>query len=835
MLSDQELDDICAQHGVTEQGIAWVRAIRVNPPARRVRAGRNSIPCRYPSVKMGRIIQAESHTIELSAIYLMEHDPKVLEYWDQPSPKIDLNYKNAQGRSIRIPYTPDFLVISHGFVGFEEWKPRSRLIDLTRKQSTRYRLDGNSFVSSPVEAALAETGLGFRIKTDADVNPVLVSNLKFLSYYLTKDASERNLAQAKLRIQALFKNASWLSLANLIENWTPLAVDLIYEAVVANVIFIDIEREDLTDATVTKVFENEERWRLYHANLSAPDTDVKVWRHESHAIILSASPETVESATEKMKCLNRLAKGEEASTVAMSAGVDIRTLRRWKKAYEEMQRDCGDGFLGLLARKNARGNRLPRIPDAVSAIVEAVINEHYLNGKRKSAYQVYGQLMTECEKKKLVPPSIPTFYAVLRQTDSQSVVECREGARAAYQRGGYESLENGDVSLFSRSRRVFEQCEIDHTQLDIELVSERSGLNLGRPWLTILFDDYSRRALGFYLTFDPPSYRSLMAVIRDTVRRYEYFPESLMVDGGKEFQSLWFEQLMARYQGIIKSRQGKPRFGSHIERYFGTTTTEFLYNLLGNTQATKIGRQITKKNDPRRAAVWTLQSLSREIDNYLDIYDQRAHPSLGCSLLQAFEKSRQSAGERTGRHVSYDAAFQISTLPTTQRGAATLHVNKPVTIRNIEYWHPSFRNVNLDGMSVPVRYDPFDLGVAYVYLQDAWLKCQAVLYQAYRNRTEKELQLATEEYRQTMKQNNASKKLNLRQIAGFISQLEEKEKCLVEAKELALADAIEPKTRPVKVVPSKGTAEKKSREEKTAPADKGFAWGFDAPIPEDFK
>ncbi|MGE3759072.1 MAG: Mu transposase C-terminal domain-containing protein [Pseudobdellovibrionaceae bacterium] len=786
-------------------------------------------------MKMGHIVQAESHTIELSAIYLMEHDPKVLEYWDQPNPKIDLNYKNVQGRSIRTQYTPDFLVISEGFVGFEEWKPRTRLIDLAQKQSARYKFEGDHFASPPVEDALTGTGLRFRIRTDADINPVLVSNLKFLSDYLTSDAQMSELAQVKTKIQALFKNTTWMSLAHFLDNWRPLATDLVYEALVTNLIFIDIEREDLTDVSVTKVFDSEEHWRLYHANLSTPETGVKVWRHESHAIILSASPENVESATEKMKCLNRLANGEDARVVATSAGVDIRTLRRWKKAYEEMQRECDDGFLGLLSRKSARGNRVPRIPDAVSVLMEEVINEHYANYKQKNAYQVYGQLMRACESRKLVPPSIPTFYAILRQYSTQSVTERREGARVAYKMGGYESLDKGDVSMYSRARRVFEQCEVDHTQLDIELVSERSGINLGRPWLTLLFDDYSRRALGYYLTFDSPSYRSLMAVLRDTVRRYEYFPESVLVDGGKEFKCIWFEQLAARYRAIIKSREGKPRYGSHIERYFGATTTEFLYNLLGNTQPSKIGRQMTKQNDPRRAAVWTLQSLSREIDNYLDIYDKRAHPSLGCSLLEAFERNRLSAGERSGRYVPYDMAFQISTLPTTRRGVVTLHVNKPVPIRNIEYWHPSFRNPAVDGLSVPVRYDPFDLGVGYVFLQNAWLKCQAVLYESYRNRTEKELQLATEEYRQTLKKNDASKKLNLRRIAGFISQLEEKEKCLVEAKELALAGQTEPVVKSVKGMTSKITTEKKSSVEKEAPVNQGFSWGFDAPIPEDFK
>jgi hypothetical protein len=38
----------------------------------------------YPSKKMGVTIQFESQSVELGAIYLMEHDESVLEYYDQP-------------------------------------------------------------------------------------------------------------------------------------------------------------------------------------------------------------------------------------------------------------------------------------------------------------------------------------------------------------------------------------------------------------------------------------------------------------------------------------------------------------------------------------------------------------------------------------------------------------------------------------------------------------------------------------------------------------------------------------------------------------------------------
>jgi putative transposase len=46
------------------------------------------------------------------------------------------------------------------------------------------------------------------------------------------------------------------------------------------------------------------------------------------------------------------------------------------------------------------------------------------------------------------------------------------------------------------------QC--DHTKVDV-LVVDQSGEVLGRPWLTIVVDTYSRCIMGLHLGFDAPS------------------------------------------------------------------------------------------------------------------------------------------------------------------------------------------------------------------------------------------------------------------------------------------------------------------------------------------
>ena len=84
MLNDADYIDWCLQLGLVETTRATIASARSRNPTRRVGGGRQNVSGRYPSRKMGVTIQFESHRVELPFVYEMEHDPAVLEYYDQP-------------------------------------------------------------------------------------------------------------------------------------------------------------------------------------------------------------------------------------------------------------------------------------------------------------------------------------------------------------------------------------------------------------------------------------------------------------------------------------------------------------------------------------------------------------------------------------------------------------------------------------------------------------------------------------------------------------------------------------------------------------------------------
>jgi hypothetical protein len=210
-----------------------------------------------------------------------------------------------------------------------------------------------------------------------------------------------------------------------------------------------------------------------------------------------------------------------------------------------------------------------------------------------------------------------------------------------------------------------------------------------------------------------------------------------VVDGGPEFRSTYFETLLARYECIKKVRpKAKARFGSVCERLFGTTNTQFIYNLEGNTQITKDVRQVTKSVNPKGKATWPLANLYDRLCEYeYQVYDQIDHPALGETPRNAFVRGRASTGLRPHRFIPYDEDFLMATRPATPKGTAKLLPGRGVKIHHLYYWSENFRNPDFENTQLKVRYDPFDIGTAFALVKNRWVRCHSEYYTVFRRMT----------------------------------------------------------------------------------------------------
>ena len=459
----------------------------------------------------------------------------------------------------------------------------------------------------------------------------------------------------------------------------------------------------------------------------------------------------------------------------ISPAVPDRTLRLWLARYRLGKERYGNGYAGLLPKTASRGNRSLRLPEESRNLLAEFVANDYESLKQKTRAASWAVLKRSCEEKGVVAPSYVTFCLAVRRRPAFEQTLKRKGRRAAYTNAPfYFELQ---LTTPRHGDRPFEIGHIDHTELDIEVVCSHTGRSLGRPWMTILTDAFSRRGLSVYLTFDAPSYRSCMMILRECVRRHGRLPQILVIDGGPEFESTYFETLLARYEVTKKTRPpAQARFGSVCERLFGTTNTQFVHNLRGNTQITRNVRQVTKSVSPQGQAVWTLAALDQRLSEYVfEIYDTVEHPALSQSPREAFTAGLESGGLRLQRMIAYDEDFLIATLPTTPRGVAKVVPGRGVKVNQIHYWSDRFRNPAVEGTRVAVRYDPFDAGAAYAFVERQWVRCCSEYHTVFQSRSEKEILLASSELRRRHRICIGGKAATARKLADFLQSVESEE------------------------------------------------------------
>lgn len=841
MLDQSALQEWARKLHFGEQAENIIQQIRDSAPARRVQSRRGNVSGRYPSRKMGVTIQFESHRHELAAIYELEHDPSVLEFYDQP-PSIKLSWITSAGRGIGIFHTPDFFVLRTDAAGYEECKPEQELVRLAEKSPQRYQRDKTGcWRCPPGESSAGQVGFYYRLRSSDGINWVWQRNIQFLEDYLRDDQPPMNVV-ARETIRSIITNQWGVSLGDMIGQAANVANrDEIYSLIAAGEIYVDLATAPLVNPEQVRLFANHEmavaQSHLRGGAAQAEDLSASVvmlsvgqtviwdgvtWKilNVGQALIVLGGEERtlnevprqqfeelvktgrirgatnnsttimnpeisrrLETATEAdFRIANRRAERVRAhlrgEALPPDSSVPERTLRHWTAQYRAAEIVGGAGYTGLLPRTARRGNRMPKLPEQSKGLMTQFIGREYETLKQQSRSAVYAKLLKAGEEQGVQVPSYKTFCKEVHQRATPEQTLKRQGRRAAYQQEAfYWELE---LTTPRHGDRPFEICHLDHTQADIELVCSETGVNLGRPWVSFLSDAFSRRILSTWLTFDPPSYRSCMMALRECVRWHSRLPQILVVDGGREFESVYFETLLARYECIRKTRPGaQPRFGSVCERIFGTAGTQFFHNLAGNTQITRSVRQVTKSVEPKTQALWTLGRLAERLNQWADeVYDATDHPSLGQSPQVAFAQGLLQTGQRPWRLIPYDEEFLIWTRPTTSKGTAKVLSGRGVVIHHLLYWCEAFRNPQVEGRQVAIRYDPYDAGRAWALVNHHWFECHSEYYAVFQGRSEKELILATQELRARRSRHSMHTQVTSRQLATFLQSVEAEEALL---------------------------------------------------------
>src|SRR5574340_412931 len=636
MLDEVEFTTLFDRLGTTEQGRRLIRSARRKAPVRQVRSRGGNVLVLFNSRKMGRVLECESHRVEFPFAFLLEQDAGVIEYYLQPC-ALDIEVRDEAGKVVtRFQHFPDVLFVRDDGIFIEEWKDPNVIALLAARQPHRYqRHDDGGWRNPHVERLLADYGISYRIRTSDEIPQRYLENLLFLRSYTEPGLAP--LSEGKLSlIRRQFTDSACLFLAELIEETTDVTSDDIFQAIVEGFVVADLYKESLADARRVRIYRDKETLEFlsqaealvddgalerldgviepgatlvfdgvehqvslcgedslvltkdgYSTNMVQLDTIENLLRqgriqihssHETTQLQLETSIDQfgsnqLEQAILRREILEGKATGE----------VSERTKREWRRRRREAPEGALSPLAALVPRTHERGNRNRKVPPEVVTVMQDVAVRDYFSPENKQLTHCYKLVVAACHERGLNPPSYVTFWNEVKRLKSTSATRNRSGKRVAYNESPhYIHLE---YRVPVHGVRPWEVVHIDHTELDIELTCKKTGKVLGRPWLSLAMDACTRRDMGFSLSFEPPSYRSCMMVIRDIVRRHGRLPDTLVVDNGKEFKSRDFQLLTQACGCDIRYRPAaRARFGSVLERMFGVVNKGFIHNLAGNTQ-----------------------------------------------------------------------------------------------------------------------------------------------------------------------------------------------------------------------------------------------------------
>lgn len=828
MLTDEDLTCYMDRLDLCEEARLVIRAIRTSHPSRNVRSSKGNVSSRFPSEKVGLTIQAESHTVELAAVYEWEHDPEVLEFFDQP-PQIKVSGTRG-GRKHAWLITPDYFVLHRDWAGWVECKPETQLnAKIAPDHGWFVRRDDGQWTFPPGEAYAKELGLRFAVRSSAETHWISLRNQLLLADYRAKNCPSPAPAEKRAALNKLAMQPWWI-LRDFIHADPPVSSDVAFKLIASGEVHVDLTIELLAEPELVHVFWDEVSAMAHKAYLRAmtaggpmpPAAIVRIpgqkllwdgmpWRIvnpgtdrvtiksdegrieglliedfdklillgaitcpegpdcERHKLLYekssSASPEDLKVASDRYYNLF-----PDAGTPTRKYGK--RMLTALRSLYRNAEDALGNGFVGLIPRTHDRGNRDRKISPAAIKIMNDLIDEKLSDGRRGGVMPVWGEVKTQCIAAGIKdPPSEKTFRVQIKlHKRAAQITAEREGKKAAYSKTEFcwrlehSAPRHGDMP--------YAIGHIDHTELDIQICGRRFREKKMRLWLSVLIDAYTRKVLAYYLSFDKPSYRSCMCVVRDCVRRGHRVPSVIVVDKGAEFLSTYFDLLLARLNVTKKVRPtAAGRFGSLVERFFGLANQQFIHLLWGNTQASRDPRRTSASHDPRALAIWDVESFSDAFEGFIERgYGNLEHGALGMSPNAAMQEGIATFGRRTHKLHLYEREFILWTLPTTPKGKAKVQPGRGVKVNYLYYWNDAFKSPKVEGTTVPVRFNPFDISYACAYVEGRWIDLKSQDADLFKGRSDREIRLISTEIRERHAKTHSRRGINAELIAAYIRE-----------------------------------------------------------------
>lgn len=407
---------------------------------------------------------------------------------------------------------------------------------------------------------------------------------------------------------------------------------------------------------------------------------------------------------------------------ASEYNVSATAVYRWISIYQST------GVVSSLVRKKRSDKGSYRLSPEVDLIIKNCIEDLYLNNQRYSVSTIHEVISSQCKTAGLPVPHPNTVRMRISEITEAKKLSLRKNRKDTIQK--FAPIRGH----FPGADFPLAVVQIDHTPLDIIVVDEVTRLPIGRPWITMAIDVFSRTVCGFYIAMEAPSSMSVALCIAHSILPKERWlasknisytwpiwgvPDNILADNAKEFRGNSFRKACSEYGITLNWRPvARPNYGGHIERMLGTLS-KAIHEVPGTTFSNPIERG---DYDSDAKAVLTLTELEKWITIYvIGRYHEKIHSELSMPPIKKFEAGilgdKNIPGHGLPPRLHDESRVLLDFMPFFER---TIQ-NYGVVFEHIEYYSNVLRkwihakdadNPKLKRKFV-FRYDPRDISKIY--------------------------------------------------------------------------------------------------------------------------
>lgn len=408
---------------------------------------------------------------------------------------------------------------------------------------------------------------------------------------------------------------------------------------------------------------------------------------------------------------------------ARKLGVTTGTIYEWIRRYQKNSQSVPC----MVDRTPGPEKGSVKFPQKQEAIIADAVKQLRKRGQKPKISKIADEVSVLCKQKNISPiPSYSTIRRRIKSLPPAMQTELLEGKTKAKNK-------HRRIKKQYQASHPLEIVQLDHTLVDEIVVDRMNRQPIGRPWLTLAIDIFSRSIVGYYISFEHPSSASVAVCIanailpkRPILEQFELdehftWPCSgkmkfIHTDRAKEFKAAALKIGCLKHSIKLILRPPKtPHFGGHIERLIGTIMGG-VHFLPGTTFSdTKAKNDYDSENN----SFMSLPEFEKWIIIEIIKYNNKYH-----SIIQQSPISKFSNHEYTNKSDQfkkiYHESLYVDFLPIETRKA------RPRGIRfgHITYWAPFVRTPTYPiGKNVQFRYDRRDLSkIFYCASEDHYIE-----------------------------------------------------------------------------------------------------------------